>query len=416
MKKINLYAFTMVVLSIFSFSCSEDDDGPRGENYVEKGEYIITATPQESEGVADYVLNVESLTGGKTTLLGNGIEQDGTYRYYITNNNKFFSLLYGQGDPGAVNNYQLESDMSLTKSPSLPSETVQTFTNVNDDVLMTRVSRNSDNPTAEWYRLNTNTFSFDSNGQINTADLAPEGEQAFFTWMTQVGNKVYAPFMSMKACCNDAWGTEYPDQAWVAVYSYPSMNLEKVIEDDRTSFLGRYFNSGLEVTDNGEVYAFSSSVATLNKEFTSSKPSAITKINPSIMEFDEDYFFNLEEASNGYYIASQHYASNGKFVVMMRSIEDKGAYSSGNKLAVVDVYAKTFSWISGLPDANQVSSITSTNYTSEDGNMVHIGINTEAGNYVYNIDVASASANRGLEVEAGSITAISKLSPIDTEE
>lgn len=414
MRKFNLYAFAMLVISTLSFSCSEDD-GPKtgGENYVAKGEYIITATPKESEGVADYVLNVETLMEGKTTLLGNGIEQDGTYRYYITNNNKFFSLLYGQGDPGAVNNYQLESDMSLTKSPSLPSETVQTFTNVNDDVLMARVSRSSDNPSAEWYSLNTNTFTFDAEGQINTAELAPEGEQAFFTWMTQVGDKVYAPFMSMKACCNDAWGTEYPDQAWVAVYSYPSMSLEKVIEDDRTSFLGRYFNSGLEVTDNGEVYGFSSSVATLNDEFTSSKPSAITKINPSTMEFDESYFFNLEEASNGYYIASQHYASNGKFVVMMRSKEDKGAYSSGNKLAVVDVYAKSFTWITGLPNANEISSITSTNYTSEDGSTVHVGVNTESGNYVYNINIANASANRGLKVEAGNITAISKLSPVE---
>ena len=55
--------------------------------------YVVTATPVALEGVADYILTTENLEEGSISLVGNGVEQDGTYRYYITNQNKFFSLL-----------------------------------------------------------------------------------------------------------------------------------------------------------------------------------------------------------------------------------------------------------------------------------------------------------------------------------
>lgn len=413
MKKLSLYACLLCAVVLFTTACSNDSDttGGNEENYVGPGPYIITAAPKESEGVADYILTAETLSKGKISLVGNGIEQDGTYRYYITNNNKFFSLLYGQGDPGAVTTYELNDDYSLEKLSDFQSETVQSFTNVDDEVLMTKISRNAESPVASWYRLDTNKSIFVGNGEINTAELTPEGEQAFFTWMTQVGDKVYAPFMSVKACCNDAFGTDYPDQAWIAVYSYPEMELETIIHDDRTSFIGRYFTSGLEVDENGDAYAFSSSVATNNGEATSTKPSAITKIDAGTTTFDESYYFNLEEASNGYYETAQKYAGNGKFLLLMAPQETKGAYVLGTRLALVDVYAKSFTWVTGMPSESDITSVTRNNYTSEDGTTVSIGVNTNNGNYIYNIDINNASATQGLKVEGGSITAISKLDP-----
>ena len=202
MKNLKLYTLLSLALSICFTSCSDDDQNNSGESFVDPGTYIITASPQESEGVADYLLTVETLTQGKTTLVRNGVEQDGTYRYYITNNNKFFSLLYGQGDPGAVTTYQMNAEYGLEKLSNFQAETVQTFTNVDDEVLMTKISRSSTDPTASWYRLDTETSTIVGEGTINTKDLAPGNEQAFFTWMTKVGDKVYAPFMSVKACCN----------------------------------------------------------------------------------------------------------------------------------------------------------------------------------------------------------------------
>jgi len=416
MKQVKSY-FLILLFSATIFSCSDDDtpintDKDSGENPEDPAEvesrYIVAATPNALEGVADYLLALESLNSGEISLVGNGVEQDGTYRYYIKNNNKFFSLLYGQGNPGAVTTYQLNATGKLDMISDFQAETVQSFTNMDDEILMTKISRNSTNPFASWYRLDTETSQLIGEGQINTQEIIDNDELAFFTWMTQVGDRVYAPFMSVKACCNDSFGTNYPDQAWIAVYSYPEMELQTIIEDDRTSFIGRYFTSGLGVVESGDIYAFSSSVATNNGEANSIKPSAITRIKAGEEVFDDSYFFNLEEASNGYYMTQQTYIGNGAFLLNMSPVATKGAYTTGKRLAIVNVYDKSLIWVEGLPAESAIKNITGQNNYVED-DIVHIGVTTEAGSYIYQIDATSAKATKGIEVQGGTITAISKL-------
>lgn len=192
------------------------------------------------------------------------------------------------------------------------------------------------------------------------------------------------------------------------------MELEKIIEDDRTSFIGRYFTNGLSVDERGDAYALSSATATTNGENSSTKPSAVTRINSGTTEFDETYFFNLEEASGGYYVTNHIYAGNGNFVVYMG--EEKAPYDVGNRLAIINVYDKTFEWIEGMPNPENIvrGSLARNDYVESDG-TTHIGVITTEGSYVYNIDVEDATASQGLEVDGGTITAISKLSPASQE-
>lgn len=398
--------------------CSDDDSGnPDGgtENPDATSKYIITATPTASEGVADYILTADDLSQGSITTEGNGIEQDGTYRYYLTTNNKFFSLLYGQGNPGAVTTYELSGESTLEKISDFQSETVQAFGAVNDDVLMIKISRSAESPIAYWYQLDTETSQFTAEGQINTQELANKenDEIAFFSWITQVGDKVYLPYFTVKGCCNDTFGTEYPNEANIAVYSYPEMELETVIHDDRTSYIGRYFDNGLSVDENGDAYAFSAAVATTNGELTSTKPSAITRIKSGTTAFD-DYYFDIEAAAGGAYIADHKYVGNGKAIGILRD-EKTSAYETGNLFYVIDLYNKTLTFVSGMPAAEAILNVTKGMdiLVSEDKNTVHVGVTTETGSAIYNIDVASATATKGLEVNGGVITAISKLDPAE---
>lgn len=407
----------LLSLFLLSVSCDKDDsikENPDPEQPAAVSKYIISANPVASEGVADYLLTTEDLTEGVITTEGNGVEQDGTYRYYVTHNNKFFSLLYGQGNPGAVTTYQLNAEGELEKLSDFQSETVQAFAPVNDDLLLAKISRNEEAPYTYWYRLDTKNSQFVDEGQINTKELANNGELAFFSWITQVGDKVFMPYMSVKACCNDAFGTVNPDSAWIAVYKYPSMELEKVIRDDRTSFIGRYFVNGLTVDEKGDAYAISSAVATNNGEPNASKPSAVTRIKKGTTEFDQAYYFDVEAVAGGHYITTNTYAGNGKFLVYMAASDEKGAYTTGKKYAILDVYEKAFTWVSGVPEPGIIVDNTfRSNYVSEDGKTVSVGITTETGSFVYNIDVASATAKRGLEVKGGVITAINKLDPVE---
>ena len=402
----------LLSLVMLNFSCEKDDpikENPDPEP-TSSTRYIIAATPVASEGVADYLLTTDDLSGGVISTEGNGVEQDGTYRYYLTHQNKFFSMLYGQGNPGAVTTYQLNSSGELEKLSDFQSETVHAFAPVEEDVLLVRISRDIESPYANWYRLDTEAIQFVDEGQIDTKDLANNGELAFFSWVTQVGDKVMMPYFTVKACCNDRFGTLYPDSAWIAVYSYPEMELEKVITDDRTSFIGRYFVNGLTVDEKGDAYAISSSVAANNGEMVGSKASAVTRILKGTTEFDQDYYFNVEEASGGYYITTNTYARDGKFVVNMQSADHKGPYDTGKKYAIIDVYNQTFTWITGMPQEESITNNTfRNNLTSEDGNTVYVGITTDEGSFVYVIDVASATASRGVQVDGGIITAITRL-------
>ncbi|WP_406827035.1 DUF4374 domain-containing protein [Pedobacter sp. KACC 23697] len=407
-------AFIALAFAAVLISCSKKEEG---ENVPENpGNFILAVTPVASTGVADYLLTASDLEKGTISTAGNGVEQDGTYRYYVTHNNKFFSMLYGQGNPGAVTTYNILAG-KLNKVSNFQTETVQAFAPVNDDLLLVKIPRNLAAPTANWYKVNTNSLLISGEGTLDATLPANNGEIAHFSWIKQVGNKVYAPFFCIYG---SRFWTKYPNTAWIAVYSYPEMKLEKVIKDDRTSFIGRYFTDGLGVVENGDVYAFSTSVAVddntettdvlTDSKITSTKPSAITKIKAGTTEFDLTYFLDFEYASGGYAITNWIYIGGNNFIVNAVLKANKGAYTVGKTIGVLNVVDKTFKKVSGLPAESAISSVTTNNYTPKDGKLAYMGFNLSDGtSYVYKIDAATATATRGLKVEGGVITAVQHL-------
>ncbi|WP_198673920.1 DUF4374 domain-containing protein [Chitinophaga alhagiae] len=389
-------------------ACSKDEGQPGngGEGGGQgKTKYIIASTPVASTGVADYLLTTDNITQGAISTQGNGKEQDGTYRYYITHRNRFFSLLYGQGNPGAVTTYNLNAGGELIKVSDFQSETVQVHTTMNDDIVTMKVPR-SGNENALVFRIDAQKSQIAGEAQVNIVHLAGNGERAHFTWATQAGNKLFAPYMSIKGAAPDVFGTSFPDSCWVAVFSYPDLKLERVIRDNRTSYLGAYFTSGLVQTESGDLYGFSGSSATSNGTPTSTKPSAVVRIKKDATEFDKNYLFNLETASGGHRFANQTYFGNGKFLLEMYA--EKGKTSGKVKFAVVDVTAQTFAWVTGTP-ADITSTSRLCNLVAGDDKTIYAGLTDAGGSYVYSFDATTAKATRGLKVEGGKITGIAKL-------
>lgn len=409
MKKSYLKWGFVVGTSLFLGACSDDNpSGPTPEPGKGTARYVVASAPVGSQdGIADYLLTTSDLTQGTISTVGQGIEQDGSYRYYLTHKGKFFSLLYGQGNPGAVTTYALDEQGALQKTSDFQAETVQVFTTAGDDILTIKVPR-SGNESASWFRINADQSKIVSEGQVNIVKLAGNGERAHFTWATQVGDKIFAPYMSIKGAAPDVFGTAYPDSSWIAVFSYPSMTYEKTIKDNRTSFIGSYFNNGLAVDENGDVYGFSPASATTAGKESSTKPSAFVRIKKGTTEFDQTYFFNVQEKSGGHKIANQTYLGSGKILLYMHG--DINATTGDAKLAIADLYNQTFTWVTGAPNAITSSSASYNNNTvSDDKKSVYVGINTEAGSWVYTIDIATANAKQGLKVEGGAITAIVKV-------
>ena len=408
---------TLLALAFAGALSSCDKKSDREVIPANPGNYIIAVTPTAIASKADYLVTASSLDTGKVSIIGNGTEQDGLYRYYVTANNKFFSMLYGQGSPGAVTVYGI-NEGKLKKLNDFTSATVHAFAPVNDDILTIKVPRRiaaAGTPTVyEWYRVSTTTNAEVAKGTADAIVPSGNGEIAHLSWIKQVGNKVFAPYFSIY----NSFFTKFPDQAGIAVFSYPEMKYEKTIRDTRTSFIGRYFTDGLGVVENGDCYAFSSSVAAdddpatvaVDAKLTSTKPSAITRIRTGTTEFDQSYFFNFEEASNGYVITNWLNIGQNKFIANIEPKATKGQYVTGKRLAIIDVVAKTVKLVTGFAEVEKISTITTTNYSPMDGKTGYIGVNLiEGGTYVYRIDAATATATRGVKVEGGLITAIQHL-------
>jgi len=370
------------------------------------GTYILTVSPAASTGVADYLLTSQSLETGTVTTKQNGVEQDGTYRYYVTHNGKFFSMLYGQGNPGAVTAYNIQGG-KLNKLTNFQTETVQAFAPVDNDLLLFKISRSLDAPTSSWYKVNTNSLTITSEGTVNTLALTGLGELAHFTWLKQVGNKVFAPYQTI----NDrSFNTAYPDRAFIAVFNYADMKLEKIITDNRASFIGSYFRDGLSVQENGDVYGFSPSAATTGNNLSSTKPSAVLKIKAGTTEFDQSYYFDVEAASGGMNITSWIYVGNNTYIVQSQAKSEKTSFPAGLRVGIVNVVDKTYKAVTGFPAVAEISTVTTTNYTPKDGKTAYVGVNLKNGtSYIYKIDASTQTATRGLKIEGGTVTAVQNL-------
>ena len=142
------------------------------------------------------------------------------------------------------------------------------------------------------------------------------------------------------------------DSAAVAICDY-SLNIKKMIYDNRIgTSVGamrsvRYTQSGAD--DNGNIYVFSGSSA------TDSKVGAL-RIKKGETEFDKNYQFNIFAASDGYRFRKAFHISGSKFLLEFYLDKNKyGNMDASGKMAVVDMDAKTLTWVTGLPEASTVS-------------------------------------------------------------
>lgn len=425
MKKTSLFLGIGVALLLSACNSSDDGGGNKpnpnnGNDGSAKYVLAVKSFASSDKNKADYLLTSKDISKGELNLSGNGLEQDGTFRYYLTTDNKFYSFLYGRNEQSALDTYSLNKNGELTEGTKTNIETMQVFTPIKNDIFMISESRSASSKLAKWFRYDTKSSQIVSEGEINTEELAnkPNGEFAFFTWANLFdNNKILLPYMNIEGVGFPGFGTSYPDEAEIAIYSYPEMKLQKIIRDDRISTIGKYLTNAISVDEKGDAYAFSPSARfAVNKDrskrILSTKPSAIVRIKKGTMAFDNNYFFNIKEATNGeYYLANKIYAKNGKMLGFFRKTGKIDVFTPGRKLGIVDLYNKTITWVSGVPNEDNVMfSSGQQSYLTKDKNNVILGITTNDGEcYIYNININKATATKGLKVIGGGVTAVGML-------
>lgn len=459
-KKILSYLMLSATAAITTLpSCSSDDPTPAPTDA--NGSYVVATTVKTGANeTANVLLSAQSIENGSISTVGNGLVNDGATQWVFFNNKYLYALTYNQGNAGTTRSYQINSKGELEARAN--EYLISRFTTFGTygKYIMTASTGNGD---ASWADENgyipktflityldaeaeTSTSSpvdkkylsenFLGNGEFVTLAGILESDGKLLSaavpmGLSQYGVKAdggkwvkYPDLVKTEAGGSGSssyqqgelqW-TQYPDECWVAIFDDETLTSKKLIKTDKISYACGRFKSQYYQTiwaaGNGDIYVFSPSFA---KTMTDSRqktqlPAGVVRIKKGSYEFDSDYYANIESQSNGSSFLRIWPIADDYFLLLMydRPFSEQGY--TANKLAVFKGDSKKLTYVTGLP--SDISGFGSNTF-SENGN-IYVAITTTSGNpAVYKIDPTTATATKGLEVEATQISALGKLNPVE---
>lgn len=420
MKKNHFY-YTFLAASFVLGTISCDDSSteipgtePGGET---KGAYVIAASSEDS----DYLLQTANIDKGSVTALGNGIESSGN-RNWVFYKNKAYSFLYSKGDPGKATSYMLDEKGALKKNSELDLTISITTRGFYDDyIILLNSTRSITDARGTFYFVDAVNNKVNDAITVDTKELAGNGQMAYFTDLAQVGDEIFASYKCVEglgATNATRMNVTLFDTLWVAVYSYDkaanALTLKRKITDTgRTGFVAGAAQSqhetGLSQADNGNLYAFSSAPIDPSPN-SKNLPSGVIRIKKGETEFDKGYFFNIQEVSGGYHLYRVWNVGGSRYALQMYTApNDMSSTALRTRFAIVDVESKTFNWVTGLPEATTITSV-SKPYVSEKEGTIAFALTTSSEHpFIYQVDAATAAATKGVEVISEGVSGIGKL-------
>ncbi len=447
-------------------SCSSDsdvattDDGTTGlekekVKTEDDGRIIVAATV---DGV-NYLVPTSSLDEGTISVKGKGLETE-SGSYWVFKNDKYlFRLVYRQGDPGAGSSYVLNNNMSVLENLTYNFNRITTYGSWGSNVI-TASAGDTDQKDAEGNIAQGLLFNYlnDQNGTVKTETHVAEnflgnGEYVSFAGFVEANNRLYTSVIPMgmsqygvknfpnmvtdtelitkasggsKSSSYDKGEipmTQYPDSAFVAIYSGDNFNEKPVIA--RTGKIGyacgrmrsQYYQT-IWSNDEGDLYVFSPGYGRYSvydedtknniKKVKGSLPSGVVRIKKGATTFDDSYYVNIETATGGLPMyRCWHMTGNYYLLQLYSSVESINRLATGTtKLAVFNASTGKATIVTGLPEESTITSFGTNPYTHNGFTYMPVTTNAQ-GSYpaFYRINPATAVATKGATVEAESISA-----------
>lgn len=443
--------------SIFT-SCSKDDPMPNpepnpgtGENTVSN--YVVIASSSE----ASYLLTADTLGTGSITSEKNGlVTETGTY-WIFYKNDFLYRLVYNQGNAGVSSSYKLNSEGKIEERDF--TYEIKRFTSygVYNDYIITSSTGDLGKEHADgngylpqgflisYLDVKKETFTQNEN-VIKAENYLGNGEFVTLAGILQVNNKIFSapipmglsqygvkadggkyvkyPELVKKESGGSGSGSyvegelqwsQYPNEAWIAIYNDKNFSNPKLIKTDKISYAcgrnrSQYYQM-IWAADNGDVYVFSPSYAktmTANVQKTT-LPAGVVRIKAGTEEFDANYYCNIEEQTNGKSFVRSWHIAEDYFLLSMydRPLTETGFVA--NQLAIYKGEDKKLTYVTGLPDASIISGFANQPYIEK--GIVHMPVTTTDGNQpaVYKIDPKTAVATKGITVKTKQISGAGKL-------
>lgn len=404
-----------LAMAVLLGACSKSKDtpdvtGPTNPEGTGRSKYVFVYSGSAASGSAGtYIVSTDDITTGKVSSKNNGVETD-AYSF-VLQNNTIFAQAYN--NLGPVTPYRIYEDGQI----GIAGRTVTTFRTgvsgtVNQDTWVGGGDPRSSG-VGELFRFDAVNMQVSGKSVTDMNKITGTGENAVWTGLFQVDNKLYMPYYKFKPAGAGAapWQGNYGslDTAWVAVFSYPEMKYEKTIADGRTGFIGNWGSmQGLKQIENGDSYVWATS-GSINK-IKSKNHSGILRIKKGTEAFDKDYFFDVE-ALTGFKIARGEYIANGRFLMTIYTSAETGDVSGGRvKVAIVDINSKTVTYVKDVPEHEQGSFKMHVYYEGDGKTISYVLEDDMKQYYVYIINAETATGKKGVHIEgADNVTAFSKL-------
>lgn len=383
-------------------SACEDEDPVLPPDPVQSA-YLVHLRTGSAGQFADYILTEDNIMDGQISATGRGVEQTGwRYSAYVANT----LLSVGYYDDNNAIGYGINDNGEIFEKGRFVFETtLDLFSSDIDGTLLAMEVPRSGFADRVLHVIDGENVAVTRKVSHPIYENHSDSLAAWPTALVVRGNELFVPFYTLHT--NGSFATPKTDSAYVAVYSYPGLEFQRYIADDRMGPIGIYGNqNGMIQTENGDLYAYSSASNACGFT-TQDKNSGILRIKAGESEFDPNYHFDVE-AATGNKLAYFQYVGNGKAVGRLIT-DDSGLWhyygtSDICELVIIDLESETITPISGIPShKGQYASM-----LIEDGKVM-VNITTESDASVYQIDPEAATATKGASIDGREIHSMVRL-------
>lgn len=441
------FAAAICIGNVFT-SCDEEDAPGISNN---AGNYVISA----AAGTANYLLQSQNLNEGEVTTKGNGLETPTGTMWIFYKSQYLYRLQYNQGNAGVTTSYFMNANNEVSKRPKeyTINNRFTTYGIYGDKIITAAAIDTDKEPDTEGNKQQGIAFTYlhvkdetTSTRIIGGENFLGTGEYVTFSGILETNDNIYTAVIPLGLSKygvkaeGGKWvkypelvktedggsnsssyekgelpNTQYPNEAWVAIYDNDNFENPTLIKTDKISYASgrnrsQYYQT-IWADDNGNVYVFSPSYAKITEyaQQQTTLNSGVVRIKKGEKDFDPNYYFDIEQASGGQPLYCCWHITGDYFLLQMYTQGLNGKGTGTTKLAIYKGEDQTFNYVTGLPESDIIASFSRNPYC-EDGSA-YMGVVTTDGTQptVYRIDPATATATKGLTVNSESISAIGKL-------
>ena len=455
-----LFATAMTGLALTS--CTDTEVPGGGNNNETKGDFVVAASVTASGNTTNVLLTSKTLDEGSVSTVNNGLVNDGASQWVFYKDQYLYGLTYNQGNAGTTRSYIMNSANEVqARSGEFAVKRFTTY-GIYDKYIIT--ASTGDGPTeyaddkqylpkmfllsyldvaAETFKTNDTKVkaymseNFLGNGEFVTLAGILEHNKKIYSAAVPMGLSQYGAAVdggkyilpgnetlvktedggsnSSAYKKGELQWTQYPNECWVAIFDDAAMTTKKLIKTDKISYACGRFKSQYYQTiweaDNGDIYVFSPSYAKTMSDVRqrTTLPAGVVRIPDGQEDFDS-YYCDLEDQSGGKSFLRCWHIADDYFLLLMydRPLTETGF--EAKELAVFKAGSKKLTYVTGLPSADLISGFGNAPYT-ENGNVYLTVTTTEGYPAIYKINPSSATATKGVTIEATQISGVGRLTP-----